>query len=364
MAVGVLYHLRTLLAESHQQKVFLYLEFKCKGVFVMAQRRMFNKTIVGSASFIKMPQSSQALYFHLAMHADDDGIVEAFPIMRMVGASEDDLKILVAKKFITVLNEDLVSFVNDWLEHNLIRPDRKVDSKYKNLLVEMMGNIKLIEKRPRSDNELRNEVYRNSSLGWTFNRKICKEFEGDECPVCQRIMYKENKPSVQHNVPISKGGVHEIDNISIICTSCNSSINDFGTDKLNNDEVKVRWNKYLEAHNEDSARTARGQREGGIGEVRLGKEKISCPSNDGRESDFEKFWNKYPRKSAKKKAQTSFKKHVGKLAIILSDIECRLENVKPNGWLNEQTGKIDVAYIPLPATYLNQERWEDEFVEN
>ena len=55
----------------------------------MAQRRMFSKRIIESAKFLKMPISCQALYFHLGMNADDDGIVEAFKVMRMTGSTED-----------------------------------------------------------------------------------------------------------------------------------------------------------------------------------------------------------------------------------------------------------------------------------
>lgn len=94
----------------------------------MAIRRMFSKRITESTKFIKMPTSSQNLYFHLGMKADDDGIVEAYPVMCVIGATEDDLKILVAKQFVTVLNEDYVIFINDWTENNTIRADRKVDS--------------------------------------------------------------------------------------------------------------------------------------------------------------------------------------------------------------------------------------------
>ena len=61
-----------------------------------------------------MPVSTQCLYFHLGLHADDDGIVEAYTIMNLVGATEDDLKILVAKEFVTVLNEDLVTYITEW----------------------------------------------------------------------------------------------------------------------------------------------------------------------------------------------------------------------------------------------------------
>jgi hypothetical protein len=56
----------------------------------------------------------------LALHADDDGVVESFPVMRTTGAAQDDLKILLAKKFIRQLNDDLVVFVTDWREHNFI----------------------------------------------------------------------------------------------------------------------------------------------------------------------------------------------------------------------------------------------------
>lgn len=111
----------------------------------MANRRMFSKNIINSAKFIKMPPSSQVLYFHLAINADDDGVVEGYGIMRTLGSSEDDLKILVAKQFIIVLNEDLVTFIKDWQEHNLIRPDRRVDSIHRDLLLKVINDISLLE---------------------------------------------------------------------------------------------------------------------------------------------------------------------------------------------------------------------------
>ena len=117
----------------------------------MAERRMFAKTIINSARFLKMPSETQALYFHLGLNADDDGIVEAFSICRSIGASEDNLKILVAKGFVNVLNDDLVTHITDWNEHNKIRPDRKIDSIYKDLLLQVNPSIKLIEKKPRAD---------------------------------------------------------------------------------------------------------------------------------------------------------------------------------------------------------------------
>lgn len=117
----------------------------------MAERRMFSKKIIDSARFIKMPTSSQALYFHMGVRADDDGIVEGYNVMRMIGATEDDLKVLVAKGFVTILNEDLVAYINDWKEHNLIRADRKVDSIYKDLLLQIVPEVQLLEPKQRSD---------------------------------------------------------------------------------------------------------------------------------------------------------------------------------------------------------------------
>ena len=114
----------------------------------MASRRMFSKRIISSAKFLQMPLEAQALYFHLAINADDDGIAEAYPITKLLGTAPDVIKILLAKDFIKQLNEDQVVLINNWIEHNNIRADRKIDSFYKKLLPE---TIKVIEAKPRSD---------------------------------------------------------------------------------------------------------------------------------------------------------------------------------------------------------------------
>ena len=117
----------------------------------MSTRRMFSIRLINSARFLRMPISCQALYFHLGLHADDDGIVEAYPVIKTIGCTEDDLRVLVAKGFVQVLNDDLVSYITDWNEHNTIRPDRKIDSIYKDLLIRVNPDVRLIEKRPRAD---------------------------------------------------------------------------------------------------------------------------------------------------------------------------------------------------------------------
>ena len=88
-----------------------------------------------------MPKSTQLLYFHLIMNADDDGIVEAFNVMNLINSPEDDLKILVAKNYVQILNDDQVCLIIDWKEHNLIRADRKSDSIYKSLLINDRGQM-------------------------------------------------------------------------------------------------------------------------------------------------------------------------------------------------------------------------------
>lgn len=90
----------------------------------MAERRMFAKSVIGSARFLRMPSSSRLLYYDLGMQADDDGVVEAFSVMRTTGATEDDLRVLCSRGFVTVLNDDLVAYITDWTRNNQIKKDR------------------------------------------------------------------------------------------------------------------------------------------------------------------------------------------------------------------------------------------------
>lgn len=138
----------------------------------MASRRMFSLRIINSARFLKMPISSQCLYFHLGLHADDDGIVEAYTVMNAVGASEDDIRVLTAKGFVTVLNEDLVAYINDWQENNKIRSDRKTDSIYRDLLLRVLPDVQLQDKKPRADSakkQLIDSTGRPLDDQWTTN---------------------------------------------------------------------------------------------------------------------------------------------------------------------------------------------------
>ncbi len=90
----------------------------------MAERRMFSKTIIGSDSFLDMPLSAQAFYLHLSVQADDDGFVNnPKTIQRMIGASDEDFKILVDRRFLLTF-ETGVACIRHWKCHNYIPKDR------------------------------------------------------------------------------------------------------------------------------------------------------------------------------------------------------------------------------------------------
>ena len=89
----------------------------------MAQRRMFSPQIVESEEFLTMPSTSQALYFHLGMNADDDGFIQPKITMRTTGANDDDLKVLLGKRFLLAFEGGVV-VIKHWLIHNLIQKDR------------------------------------------------------------------------------------------------------------------------------------------------------------------------------------------------------------------------------------------------
>ena len=102
---------------------------------------MISKTVTQTQRFLRLPLEAQALYFHLIQNCDDDGVVEAYPIIRMIGASEDNLGLLVVKRFVKPLNEEMVYFVVDFHEQNTVRKDRYTPSIYKDLLEQNAENL-------------------------------------------------------------------------------------------------------------------------------------------------------------------------------------------------------------------------------
>lgn len=96
----------------------------------MAERRMFSKSIIDSDAFLDMSISARLLYYDLGMRADDDGFVNApKKIMRIVGASEDDLRILAARGFLIPFESGVVA-LRHWRVHNCIKRDRYRPTRY------------------------------------------------------------------------------------------------------------------------------------------------------------------------------------------------------------------------------------------
>ena len=96
----------------------------------MAERRMFAKTIVTSDAFLDMPMSARCLYFTLGLLADDDGFVNnPKSIMRQVGATDDDMNLLIAKKFVLIFQSGVI-VIKHWRIHNYIQSDRYHPTKY------------------------------------------------------------------------------------------------------------------------------------------------------------------------------------------------------------------------------------------
>lgn len=116
---------------------------------------MFSKTIIDSDIFLDMPLSTQALYFHLSMRADDDGFVNnPRKIQRMVGCGDDDIKLLIAKQFIIPF-ESGICVIKHWRIHNYIRNDRYKPTMYQeekgqllleeNNMYELSNSVPLID---------------------------------------------------------------------------------------------------------------------------------------------------------------------------------------------------------------------------
>lgn len=129
-----------------------------KGILELANKRMFTMKIVDSDTFLDMPLSTQCLYFHLNMRADDDGFIgNPKRIMKITGASEDDLRLLIAKRFVLTF-EDGVIVIKHWRMHNTLSRDRYAETSYtdekKMLLLKDNGSYSLTGGNPIDDTRL------------------------------------------------------------------------------------------------------------------------------------------------------------------------------------------------------------------
>jgi len=211
---------------------------------------MFTLKIVDSDAFLDMGQGAQLLYFHLSMRADDDGFVDnPKRILRMVGGNDDDLKILLAKRFLIAFDSGIV-VIKHWRMHNYIQNDRYSPTQY-------------IEER------------------------------------CL-LHVKENGAYTDKPTDVSKT------------------------------DTQVR-----------------------LGKVRLGKDTHSHSVRDEYDEDFTSFWNAYPKKVGKGAAWSAWKRAKPPATSILLTV---LEQQKDSEQWTRENGR----FIPHPATWINQKRWDDE----
>lgn len=155
----------------------------------MANKRMFNMKIVDSDAFLDMPLSTQCLYFHLNMRADDDGFVgNPKRIQRLIGATDDDLKLLIAKRFVLVFDDGVI-VIKHWKLHNTIKKDRYTQTVYTDELKQL--GLKANKAYTFDGNKMETKCIRNVSTGIDIgiDKDLDKDIEIDK----GTVQDKENK---------------------------------------------------------------------------------------------------------------------------------------------------------------------------
>ena len=117
----------------------------------MAQKRMFDKKVVESDKFIDLPNSAKALYFMAGMDADDKGFFQPRKLQRLCGFSDDDYKILIAKRFF-ISFESGVMVITDWNKNNYLDKNRITPTEY----IDELKMLDLINEKYELDTRLTN----------------------------------------------------------------------------------------------------------------------------------------------------------------------------------------------------------------
>lgn len=176
----------------------------------MAERRMFAKTIIDSDLFLDMPLTTQALYFHLSMRADDDGFINnPKKILRMIGCNEDELRLLIAKKFVIPF-ESGVCVIKHWKIHNYIRNDRYKETGYleEKSQLELSDN-NTYEKKVGipTDNQVVYQMDTQDRIGKVRLGKVNNSISKDilSSTKVQLIIEKWNKLNLQKLISIKTG---------------------------------------------------------------------------------------------------------------------------------------------------------------
>ncbi len=235
----------------------------------MANKRMFSTDIVDTDKFLEMPISTQGLYFHLGMRADDDGFVSSpKKIVKLVNCTEDDLNNLFSNDYVIPFDSGVV-VISDWyINNNKIKSDRYKETRYKAEFAKLsLENYRYII----GDNmePLRRHSGTNMEPGWNQS--------GDNMELLRKQIGDNMEPQNR------------------------------------------------------------------VDKNRIDKENIS----------FEIFWNAYPKKQAKTAAEKVFRRLKIDDALLMTILSALELQKKSKQWQDKQ-------FIPHPATWLNQRRWEDE----
>lgn len=209
----------------------------------MADRRMFSKKIIDSDAFLDMPLTTQALYFHLSMRADDDGFVSnAKRIKTMIGASDDDLKLLIAKRFVLTFESGVV-VIKHWRIHNYIQNDRYTPTTYveekatlsldaKNAYTECIHDVSKLDTQDRVRLELElNNVSKNVDKNNTACARVREEIESydavlDSCGITdaslRRIVFEFIKHCQLNGRKVTNAKLYDIIVRLDMQTHCNA----------------------------------------------------------------------------------------------------------------------------------------------
>jgi len=154
----------------------------------MAERRMFAKTIIDSDVFLDMPLSTQALYFHLSMRADDEGFINnPRKVLRMIGAATNELDILIVKRFLLSFDTGVV-VIKHWKIHNYIQKDRFKKTLYKEERSQLSEN----EDKIYSDN-IRTLDTQCIQIGDAGKSKVSKELDKSKNSIVKTIKEVKHK---------------------------------------------------------------------------------------------------------------------------------------------------------------------------
>lgn len=158
----------------------------------MANRRMFSLDVVDTDVFLDLPISSQALYFHLGMRADDDGFVSSPKrVTSMIGANQDDLKLLIAKGFIIAL-EDGIIVIRHWKQNNYIQNDRRRNTIYQSQLAALTVSNGIYEVDTQCIQTV-SEMDTQVSIDKNSKEKDSKGKDNIKAPKCVRIYFPNDE---------------------------------------------------------------------------------------------------------------------------------------------------------------------------